>query len=104
MSILYEDSKHYKLSEENAALQKKVEELERLRDFDTTTTPLPKGLMLEHSRLDSMWQELVQDRATLAAKVERLEKALGDIGHGADEGGWSHKQIREAAQAALAEE
>ena len=43
-------------------LRARVRELERLRDFDTGTTPLPKGLMLEHTRLDDMWQRLVRER------------------------------------------
>ena len=40
------------------------DQLQRLRDFDTNTTPLPAGLMLEHARLDKMWQQLIKERDT----------------------------------------
>lgn len=47
---------------EVAELRKELEELRRLRAFDTGTVPLPRGLALEHVRLDEMWQQLVRER------------------------------------------
>ncbi len=34
--------------------ENETKRLERLRDFDTGTTPLPKGMMLEYMRLDDL--------------------------------------------------
>ena len=55
--------------EEMARLQAEVERLERLRNFDTGTTPLPKGLVLEHTRLDNLWQKLVIEKQELMQQL-----------------------------------
>jgi len=41
--------------------ERERDEALRLRDFDTSTIPLPKGLMLEYGRLDALWQKLVKE-------------------------------------------
>lgn len=50
----------------------RAEAAERLRAFDTSAVPLPKGLMLEYVRLDEMWQQLVRERDTLQADLARV--------------------------------
>ncbi|MBC8425104.1 hypothetical protein H8E07_13355 [bacterium] len=52
-------------------LEERVAELERLREFDTGSRELPKGVTLEHSRLDGMWQKMVK-------RIADLEQALED--------------------------
>jgi hypothetical protein len=44
------------------ALLEEIERLERLRTFDTGSASLPKGVALEHARIDAMWQQLVRER------------------------------------------
>lgn len=68
-----------RLTAESCTLRERVRELERLRDFDTGALELPKGLMLEHARLDTAWRRLVQERdqalRDLASERSRREKA-----------------------------
>jgi hypothetical protein len=59
------------------------DEAERLREFDTGTRELPKGVMLEHNRLDAAWQKMLKERdeakseaRALSAQVERLQERV----------------------------
>ena len=59
------------------------DEAERLREFDTGTRELPKGVMLKHNRLDAAWQKMLKERdeakseaRALSAQVERLQERV----------------------------
>jgi len=56
---------------ENERQAERIAELERLREFDTGSRELPKGVMLEHGRLDAAWQKMVK-------RITGLEQVLED--------------------------
>lgn len=57
-------------------------ELRTLRAFDTGTKALPRGLMLEHARLDRYWQSLIRERDELQQQVADLCAMLTEQYHG----------------------
>jgi hypothetical protein len=63
-------------------VDREMKRLENLRAFDTDTTPLPKGVMLEYTRLDGMWQQLVRER-------DELKRQVTDIARERDGHAWA---------------
>lgn len=60
--VSFEEGRKYEQDQRIEALEVEVERLERLRAFDTGSATLPPGVVLEHARLDGMWQQLVRER------------------------------------------
>lgn len=53
-----------------------IERLERLRAWDELPATLPAGLVVEHARLDGMWQKLVRERDERGRRVDELEREV----------------------------
>jgi len=64
-------------NERDAALAER-EELKRKDEFNTGSRSLPRGLALEHSRLDVMWQKLVGERDAALAKLGAVSELLAE--------------------------
>jgi len=73
------DASRRELSENILSLVAEVERLERLRAWDERPATLPGGLVMEHARLDGMWQRLVQDNDALRAEVAELKVSLASM-------------------------
>ena len=82
-------------NERDAALAER-EELKRKDEFNTGSRSLPRGLALEHSRLDVMWQKLVGERDAALAKLGAVSMALTPLSAAYDEAiSWPGKNEEE---------
>lgn len=86
-----------RVEEELDEMTKERDELQRETEFNTGSRELPKALLLQHMRLDGIWQEMVIERDTLKKERDQLKEELKGaeitINHVIDEGGPKHEEI-----------